>query len=645
MPNVLAIVSRAKFELDAPTAAIGDRLGMDRYVSTNKHLDKLADDGGGRLFLVTVRPYEKLWLVAILERPTFYATEWVAQPSTTPITDITDIKQMLMFESGKGISTTASLGQSLQTPRALTADDARLLDAAVAGTKAAPIVEPLIPVARRDPDERTGYRIERAKSGRALCATCEQAIVRDDLRVAEPHFNQDINRSVDRFHHLDCAVGAHPNVVRLALIGTLDDVMPAAERDATEARIDASLERARRARIERHQQQVVAAAEAAPVETDDARMSSIYAQLDADVTDHGVLAVIADALQAAGDPRGELIAVQLALAANPETTQRRTLASDDDDDDDDDDDGAAAHAVDRGGLVRRRDELCAALAPPLDSSSFAGDRCIWGIGYIRRLELSITSFFRLVEVERIWRHPSLRFLTELRLALSPEVASHTAEKLAPVLPPTLRRVMLVPASHGEIQLGSLQPIADVLPRLDALALTARIDGGIAHASLRKLRVTTHHAIVRQLSAEALPAVSEIGLRAIGRSADDACADLVERHWLRQLTHLAITKSELTETGIARLASGLGTRTLARLDVRGQPLSMRLRDQLGRLCDELICDAPRSGDGQVQYAEHANKPEWGTGKVLRIFDGKIEIDFGKAGGKKVFKVDAPFLRLS
>ncbi len=133
----MAIVSKAVFEKAAGKApALGTRLGLDRYVSANKGLAPLT--GGGRLFLVTVRPPdEALWLVAVLDRPAFTGGEWVATACTTPLTEISGLKAQLVFESGKGLPTTAgTLGMSLQTPRVLTAADTALLEGALASTAA-----------------------------------------------------------------------------------------------------------------------------------------------------------------------------------------------------------------------------------------------------------------------------------------------------------------------------------------------------------------------------------------------------------------------------------------------------------------------------------------------------------------------------
>ena len=127
MPDMLAIISKAVFEKEAAGRKAGDVLPLDRYRSASRHLEPLKS--GGRLFLVTVRPpSEALWLVAVLEGLKFDGEEWTARPNRTPITDITALIPRLRFESGKGITAAkGALGMSLQTPRALSADDVQLL--------------------------------------------------------------------------------------------------------------------------------------------------------------------------------------------------------------------------------------------------------------------------------------------------------------------------------------------------------------------------------------------------------------------------------------------------------------------------------------------------------------------------------------
>jgi uncharacterized protein (TIGR02996 family) len=160
MADIMAIVSKAVFEKAAgKDARLGKKLGMDRYVSANKGLQGLAD--GGRLFLVTVRPPdEALWLVAVLDQPKFSTKDkaWIAAKCETPSTDISALRSQIKFVSGTGITAAkGALGMSLQTPRALTADDVALLDAAVGSASAAPPaieVDDAIPLPGADGDRK-----------------------------------------------------------------------------------------------------------------------------------------------------------------------------------------------------------------------------------------------------------------------------------------------------------------------------------------------------------------------------------------------------------------------------------------------------------------------------------------------------------
>lgn len=140
MSSVLAIISKAVFEKMVPKSVkIGDLVETDRYASKHKTLETLHE--GGALFLVTVRPPdERLWLVAILDAPTFSGDAWKAK-NATPIVDVTAALKKLKFATGAGVQAKAgALGMSLQTPRVLTAEDDALLRA-LSGSSAAPAEE------------------------------------------------------------------------------------------------------------------------------------------------------------------------------------------------------------------------------------------------------------------------------------------------------------------------------------------------------------------------------------------------------------------------------------------------------------------------------------------------------------------------
>ncbi len=133
MSSVLAVVSKAVFEKQAKGLAPGSVWRTDRYASRNPNLEPLAS--GGDLYLVTVRPGDVLWLVAILRDPKADADGWKSDPNTTPIADITKLLPRFRFSTGKGVKADkGKLGMSLQTPRQLTDGDEKLLG----GTPRAP---------------------------------------------------------------------------------------------------------------------------------------------------------------------------------------------------------------------------------------------------------------------------------------------------------------------------------------------------------------------------------------------------------------------------------------------------------------------------------------------------------------------------
>jgi hypothetical protein len=142
-----------------PEARVGAVVPLDAYLSTNAALKKL--QGGGRLFLLTVRPpAEALWLVAVLANPRFDGTKWVADRNTTPVRDVSALRSVLQFENGKGLPSEAGkLGMALQTPRVLTAADASAL---VGSTPEAPPKKKLINL--------TGHTFSNKEP--CLCAKC-----------------------------------------------------------------------------------------------------------------------------------------------------------------------------------------------------------------------------------------------------------------------------------------------------------------------------------------------------------------------------------------------------------------------------------------------------------------------------------------
>lgn len=120
------MVSKAVFEREARVGGrllgVGEVWSTERYASRSPGLEALA--GGGDLVLVTVRPGDVAWLVAVLRAPRADDAGWAAAPNTAPIRDVTAALPALRFASGKGVSAgPGKLGMSLQTPRGLVAGD------------------------------------------------------------------------------------------------------------------------------------------------------------------------------------------------------------------------------------------------------------------------------------------------------------------------------------------------------------------------------------------------------------------------------------------------------------------------------------------------------------------------------------------
>ncbi len=149
MASVFAVVSKKVFETDArikgKVIGLGQVWPTSKYASTVAALKTLAD--GGHVFLVTVRPPdEALWLVAVLRDVKAAKDGWSSATNTTAVTNITSLKGRIKFANGTGITAAkGKLGMSLQTPRALSADDVTLLLAATTPGAALPQAPPSPP--------------------------------------------------------------------------------------------------------------------------------------------------------------------------------------------------------------------------------------------------------------------------------------------------------------------------------------------------------------------------------------------------------------------------------------------------------------------------------------------------------------------
>jgi len=491
------------------------------------------------------------------------------------------------------------------------------------------------------------HRIEAAKSSRSKCATCSAVIAKGTVRVAEEYRDIGIPDLLHRFYHLRCAAAVHPELVATALRDVEHGLV--FDRAELEAKIAPALERERQQRLAKYAAQLAERDAQRPAAATDATTTELLAQLANDPADTGTLAVLADHLQACGDIRGELIGVQLAIAAGASAPKIAQLEGDDDEETD-----HAELVSDARRLATRRSLLVERLGIQLDP----GDTCVWGIGFIKRLELLNKNGTRLAALASIWAHPSVRVLSELRVGFASAQDASWIARIPELVPPTLRRLEL----EGGIPLVGIAAAIAHCPRLEHLALTGRLGAEpLAHAALRRLELwtagtspATEHASLARLSPAALPAVTELALGAGYTVVDNqyrwddftiAVASLGAAGWFERLAQLGLHgHAALPAAVVTQLARYLGPRKLARLDLTGTKVPVALRAKLAALCDELIAPDIAIADDQTVYVEHSNKPEWGRGTLVRRAEGKLEVEFPAPIGRKVFKADAPFLKL-
>ena len=205
-------------------------------------------------------------------------------------------------------------------------------------------------------------RIELSKSNRARCRICRETIALGEPRIVEGILSEDNEHVTPGYHHVACM--AELNSVRaLNVVAEIeaDDLFEAALARIADADLVAQI-RDRRAKI----------AGTRPLD-DDAQAQALFAELEANPGDRGLLTVLADHLQQQGHERGELIMHDL------------------------------AGSLDAAALERRR-VLTSALAPPLSP----GTRFGWGIGFVRKLELGYGVMAD--QLQAMFAHPSCRLL-------------------------------------------------------------------------------------------------------------------------------------------------------------------------------------------------------------------------------------------
>ncbi|MGN6108662.1 MAG: TIGR02996 domain-containing protein, partial [Kofleriaceae bacterium] len=246
-------------------------------------------------------------------------------------------------------------------------------------------------------------------------------------------------------------------------------------------------------------------AEAGPRPTVDARNAELERAILADPYDASAYAVYADWLQEQGDPRGELIALQL----------------------------SGQHEAARALLTRHADALLGDLADHAELHDGSRRHAFtWEAGFIRSVQLSHhTSVSALPDGLRgvlaaVLAHPSGRFLAEISIGIAGETFDSSLQDLIDLLveraPPTLRKLHLGDFAYGSdtemswYSVGDLGALWSAVPRLTTLI----VQGGDF-----------------RLGAIDLPALASATFRTGGLSRDSAHA-LARAHW-PQLERLEI----------------------------------------------------------------------------------------------------------
>ncbi|MDQ3300764.1 MAG: TIGR02996 domain-containing protein [Myxococcota bacterium] len=275
-----------------------------------------------------------------------------------------------------------------------------------------------------------------------------------------------------------------------------------------------------------------------PPTSDDAHGAALEAAIADDPDDAQAYAVYGDWLQRRGDPRGELIALQLAAAAEAARPGAKPAKSPR---------SATTIAVGKhlakhaprllGDLARLVRDLRDPAAPPL----------IWGNGFIRRVELASEAGRPLADaVAEILAHPSGRFVVELALrATAPTDAAEVVAKLAHRAPASLRELDL----FARVPLKTLDRLWPRVARLRRLTVTAPNFklGDLELPALERARFlagSMSSEAIRSIADAPWPVLERLEIRFCGRYGSSKAdfhdlRTLLQRDDLPKLTHLRL----------------------------------------------------------------------------------------------------------
>ena len=362
-------------------------------------------------------------------------------------------------------------------------------------------------------------------------------------------------------------------------------------------------------------------------ESIDARNPALEQAIASDPYDATAYSVLGDWLQDQGDPRGELIALQLAKQYLPalELVEQHAAALLG---------PLAEHVKCYDGLYHK---------PALDAFT-------WKLGFIHAARMSYNQYWNsefkgdLAQVlELLLRHPSGRFLTELTLMYNDDPADGDLQSLIDVLaklaPPTLRKIVIgdavdqiswyrvgnlsrlwkaAPAlSVFEVEAGSFTLGKIDLPRLRRAVfrtggLSAESGTAIATARWPKLEYLDLYFGDEDYGGECsvehvqplLDRTDLKSLRHLGLTnamfADDLCAALPGARILKQLRELDLSGGLMTDHGARTLAANRSAFAhLERLDVSDNYLSKAAIKALKGIAKKVVTEGQKDDEGDPE----------------------------------------------
>lgn len=336
--------------------------------------------------------------------------------------------------------------------------------------------------------------------------------------------------------------------------------------------------------------------------------------------------------------------------------------------------GPSADCRDRAECYVRR--VTEDTTPALPITLGRGDHLTWDGANVRAAKLLAKDRPRVDELAALCADSRMQSLSEVVLTFKTRRGGAAIAQLAGALPPTVRALRLGDPDEQYVEnvggVRLLEIAARLIPQLtglESLALhgplydvkfDARgggdvlraplLDGGsrtLIHSHLSVLvlgGLDMAAAALMTLRAESLPALRRLVVAPRYpqmESIDSLCFGLAPSGLLGQLEELALGGT-CTGAGVELLATALGDRRLPRLELRTGAIAADVRRKFAALCDELVCSDEAATAATEEWFEHANKPGWGRGRVIRRFEGKIEIAFAEAG-TKVLAASSPFLR--